>query len=176
MRYRYDAQDRLISVNDGTKTIRYPYRDNEPDIRGQLDFETRVNLRPTALTGGTIGAGNVILTNRTRPTPYRVVQFDPDLQVFRLVANQGVTLPNATVEESLARLRLLNLGEADFIFHDGVCNDAITAAHEFGHELGFDEAYDNNLQPRHGDASDVMTAFGGAVKGYHGRVLANQYE
>lgn len=63
------------------------------------------------------------------------------------------------------------------IFRDGNCNDAITAAHEFGHELGFGDAYDEEtLQPLHGDSADVMTAFGGTVKGYHGRVLAEEYD
>jgi len=54
----------------------------------------------------------------------------------------------------------------------------IAAAHEFGHQLGFEDAYDTaTLAPLHSQTSDIMTAAGPGkqVLGAHGRLLVEKY-
>lgn len=56
------------------------------------------------------------------------------------------------------------------------CNQQTTAGHEFGHELGFENAYDENtLAPLHSQTDDVMTSDGTSIWGAHARVLVEQY-
>jgi len=55
---------------------------------------------------------------------------------------------------------------------------ATNAAHEFGHELGFADAYDKDTkEPLHTQAADIMTAQGPGkvVLGAHGRILVEKY-
>lgn len=113
VRYAYDAQDRLVSVTDQGRTLIYAYNEDEPDLRLQVDRETGVSLLPIAQGGATIGAAFEILYNRTRPTPYQVVHFDAHMRAFQPVSDIGIILLSQSLEDSLARLRLLDLGEAD---------------------------------------------------------------
>ncbi len=58
------------------------------------------------------------------------------------------------------------------IINNRECDLSKSAAHEFGHELGFADAYDlNTLQHLHSDGEDIMTNTGAKVKGYHGKIL-----
>ncbi|MGH8542881.1 MAG: RHS repeat domain-containing protein [Gammaproteobacteria bacterium] len=114
IRFSYDAQDRLVGVADGSKQLIYSYAEDEQDIRLQLDHETQLNPLPWSNSGATIGAAYEIITNRTRLTPYRTVELDSNLDVFRLVSDITTVLPNEAIEDSLARMRLLNLGDATF--------------------------------------------------------------
>ncbi|CAN5330337.1 hypothetical protein BH24PSE2_BH24PSE2_01730 [soil metagenome] len=113
-RFSYDAQDRLVGVSDGPKTLVYRYTEDEPDIRLQLDRETRINLLPWVNTGTTFGAAHELLNNRTVLAPYQVVYLDGEMTLFRLFPDIGMTLPNQAIEDSLVRMRLLTVGEADF--------------------------------------------------------------
>ena len=55
------------------------------------------------------------------------------------------------------------------------CDEATTSAHEYGHHLGFRDAY---TQPPpatlHCDQSDIMS-WGNMVQWYHGRILWERY-
>lgn len=114
LRFSYDAQDRLVAVADGAKQLIYRYVEDEPDIRLQLDEETRVSLLPWSNTGLTIGASHEVIHNRTRLAPYQTIWLDTDLNVFRVVSDIALTLPHRGIEDSLRRMRLLELGEASF--------------------------------------------------------------
>jgi hypothetical protein len=56
------------------------------------------------------------------------------------------------------------------------CNQVTTAGHEFGHELGFVDAYDPvTLLPLHSQTADIMTVDGSSILGAHGRILVEKY-
>lgn len=114
LRFSYDAQDRLAAVADGSKALSYEYGEDEPDMREQLDHETRINLLPWSSSGTTIGTSNEIVNNRTRLAPYQTVHLDRNLEVFRVISDIGITLPHQAIEDSLARMRLLDLSQATF--------------------------------------------------------------
>lgn len=62
------------------------------------------------------------------------------------------------------------------VWVDTACNTTKTMAHEFGHELGFVNAYaEGSNIPLHTQIGDLMTAFGNSVFGAHGQVLAEVY-
>lgn len=68
--------------------------------------------------------------------------------------------------------------EIELISDGGVqCKMPVTAAHEFGHNLGFDDAYsESTLAPLHSQPRDVMTVDDdGVVLGEHLKVISEKY-
>jgi YD repeat-containing protein len=110
-RYTYDRLNRLMDIVtlDG-KRLRYDYRDGEPDLRLQMDHHTGRVVSERVTSGQTFSWGLELLSNRTEGNGWGVVRFDRAMLDYRLASDLGVVLPDRVQEQTLARIRVMEVG------------------------------------------------------------------
>lgn len=137
------------------------------------DFRNRVRSywHKSATVCGTQYQAQIELQNAPLPT-------NADIEV-----KQIITLPSGGGNPPPDACGTFSLGtQTTFLItliNDGgsQCAMSVTAAHEFGHNLGFDDAYnETTLAPLHSQSLDVMTVDdAGVVLAEHLKVLADKY-
>jgi YD repeat-containing protein len=110
-RYTYDRLNRLMDIvtPDG-KRLQYRYRDGEPDIRLQMDHHAGRVISERVTSGQTFSWGLELLRNRTEGVSWGLVRFDRAMLDYRLPSEFGVVLPDRVQEQTVARIRVMEVG------------------------------------------------------------------
>jgi hypothetical protein len=96
------------------KRLTYLYDEGEPDVRTQMDQGTKLNVSGRVTSGLTFSSGVEMLKNRTEPSVFGVVRFDRGMLDYRLSSAYGVIPADAVPAATIARLRVMELGEAGY--------------------------------------------------------------
>lgn len=114
MNCEYDPQGRLVSVDDSAYGLSsYQYKDNEPDIRRQLDDRTAGNLADRRRVSQSVDGLTAVHYARSRGTPWVILAWDPDLAILDLPTEVGLVEPGSALQAADQRRRLYDVLTVD---------------------------------------------------------------